>query len=169
MKKTGAQIVWECLVRQGVTDIFGYPGGAILPTYDAMLDYPIRHILVRHEQGATHMADGYARASGKVGVAIATSGPGATNMVTGIATAMMDSSPIVCITGQVGSKLVGSDAFQESDVTGVTLPITKHNYLVTRADDIAPTFREAFDIAASGRPGPVHIDITKDADRKSVV
>ena len=154
MKRTGAQIVWECLVRQGVTDIFGYPGGAILPTYDAMLDYPIRHVLVRHEQGATHMADGYARASGKVGVAIATSGPGATNMVTGIATAMMDSSPIVCITGQVGSKLVGSDAFQESDVTGVTLPITKHNYLVTRADDIAPTFREAFEIAASGRPVP---------------
>ncbi len=167
MKRTGAQIVWECLVRQGVTDIFGYPGGAILPTYDAMLDYPIRHVLVRHEQGATHMADGYARASGKVGVAIATSGPGATNMVTGIATAMMDSSPIVCITGQVGSKLVGSDAFQESDVTGVTLPITKHNYLVTRADDIAPTFREAFEIASSGRPGPVHIDITKDAQQSS--
>ena len=167
MKRTGAQIVWECLVKQGVTDIFGYPGGAILPTYDAMLDYPVRHILVRHEQGATHMADGYARASGKVGVALATSGPGATNMVTGIATAMMDSSPIVCITGQVGSKLVGSDAFQESDVTGVTLPITKHNYLVTRAEDIAPAFREAFDIAASGRPGPVHIDITKDAQQSS--
>ena len=118
---------------KGVTDVFGYPGGAILPAYDAMLDYPIRHVLVRHEQGATHMADGYARASGKVGVAIATSGPGATNMVTGIATAMMDSSPIVCITGQVGSKLIGSDAFQETDITGVTLPITKHNYLVTRA------------------------------------
>ena len=155
MKRTGAQIVWECLVKQGVTDIFGYPGGAILPTYDAMLDYPVRHILVRHEQGATHMADGYARASGKVGVALATSGPGATNMVTGIATAMMDSSPIVCITGQVGSKLVGSDAFQESDVTGVTLPITKHNYLVTRAADIAPAIREAFAVAASGSPGPV--------------
>src|SRR5215210_5851210 len=146
MKLTGAQILWECLVREGVTDIFGYPGGAILPAYDAMLDYPIRHVLVRHEQGATHMADGYARASGRVGVAIATSGPGATNMVTGIATAMMDSSPIVCITGQVGSKLVGSDAFQESDVTGVTLPITKHNYLVTRAEDVAPAFREAFEI-----------------------
>ena len=167
MKRTGAQIVWECLVRQGVTDVFGYPGGAILPTYDAMLDYPIRHVLVRHEQGATHMADGYARASGRVGVAIATSGPGATNMVTGIATAMLDSSPIVCITGQVGSKLIGSDAFQESDVTGVTLPITKHNYLVTRAEEIAPTFREAFEIAASGRPGPVHIDITKDAQQSS--
>ena len=137
MKRTGAQILWECLVREGVTDIFGYPGGAILPAYDAMLDYPIRHVLVRHEQGATHMADGYARASGKVGVAIATSGPGATNMVTGIATAMMDSSPIVCITGQVGSKLIGSDAFQETDITGITLPITKHNYLVTRAQDVA--------------------------------
>ncbi len=165
MKKTGAQLVWECLVREGVDTIFGYPGGAILPTYDAMLDYPIHHVLVRHEQGATHMADGYARASGRVGVAIATSGPGATNMVTGIATAMMDSSPIVCITGQVGSKLIGSDAFQETDVTGVTLPITKHNYLVTRAEDIARTFREAFYIAASGRPGPVLIDITKDAQQ----
>ena len=149
MPLTGAQILWDSLVRQGVTDVFGYPGGAILPAYDAMRGYPVRHILVRHEQGATHMADGYARASGRVGVAIATSGPGATNMVTGIATAMMDSSPIVCITGQVGSKLIGSDAFQESDVTGVTLPITKHNYLVTRAEDIAPAFREAFEIASS--------------------
>jgi acetolactate synthase-1/2/3 large subunit len=165
MKRTGAQIIWECLVKQGVDTVFGYPGGAILPAYDAMLDYPIHHVLVRHEQGATHMADGYARASGKVGVAIATSGPGATNMVTGIATAMMDSSPIVCITGQVGSKLIGYDAFQETDVTGVTLPITKHNYLVTTADDIARTFREAFYIAASGRPGPVLIDITKDAQQ----
>ena len=124
-------------------------------------------MLVRHEQGATHMADGYARASGKVGVAIATSGPGATNMVTGIATAMMDSVPIVCITGQVGSKLIGSDAFQETDITGVTLPITKHNYLVTRAQDVAPAVREAFHIAASGRPGPVLIDITKDAQQSS--
>jgi acetolactate synthase-1/2/3 large subunit len=167
MKRTGAQIVWECLVREGVKTIFGYPGGAILPTYDAMLDYPIHHVLVRHEQGATHMADGYARASGKVGAAIATSGPGATNMVTGIATAMMDSSPIVCITGQVGSKAIGSDAFQETDVTGVTLPITKHNYLVTRAEDIARTIREAFYIAASGRPGPVLVDITKDAQQSS--
>ncbi len=129
---TGAQILWDCLVREGVEVVFGYPGGAILPAYDAMLDYPIRHILVRHEQGATHMADGYARATGKVGVAVATSGPGATNMVTGIATAMMDSSPIVCITGQVGSSLIGSDAFQETDITGITLPITKHNFLVTQ-------------------------------------
>jgi len=167
MKRTGAQIVWECLVREGVKHVFGYPGGAILPTYDAMLDYPVHHVLVRHEQGATHMADGYARASGKVGVAMATSGPGATNMVTGIATAMMDSSPIVCITGQVGSKALGSDAFQETDVTGVTLPITKHNYLVTRADDVAHALREAFYIAASGRPGPVLVDITKDAQQSS--
>jgi acetolactate synthase-1/2/3 large subunit len=167
MKLTGAQILWEALVREGITDIFGYPGGAILPAYDAMLAYPIRHILVRHEQGATHMADGYARASGKVGVAIATSGPGATNMVTGIATAMMDSSPIVCITGQVGSKLIGSDAFQETDITGITLPITKHNYLVTRAEDVAPSVFEAFAVARSGRPGPVLIDITKDAQQSS--
>ena len=163
--RTGAQIMWECLVREGVTDIFGYPGGAILPAYDAMLEFPIRHILVRHEQGATHMADGYARASGRVGVAIATSGPGATNMVTGIATAMMDSSPIVCITGQVGSKLIGSDAFQETDITGITLPITKHNYLVTSAADVAPAIREAFAVAKSGRPGPVLVDITKDAQQ----
>ena len=167
MKLTGAQILWECLVREGVTDIFGYPGGAILPAYDAMLDYPIRHVLVRHEQGATHMADGFARASGGVGVAIATSGPGATNMVTGIATAMLDSSPIVCITGQVGSRLIGSDAFQEVDITGITLPVTKHNYLVTRAEDVARAVREAFVIAKSGRPGPVLIDITKDAQQSS--
>ena len=130
-KRTGAQILWESLVREGVDVVFGYPGGAIMPAYDALLDYPIRHVLVRHEQGAAHMADGYARATGQVGVAIATSGPGATNLVTGIATAMMDSSPIVCITGQVGSKLIGRDAFQETDITGITLPITKHNYLVT--------------------------------------
>jgi acetolactate synthase I/II/III large subunit len=167
MKLTGAQILWEALVREGVSDVFGYPGGAILPAYDAMLGYPIRHVLVRHEQGATHMADGYARASGKVGVAIATSGPGATNMVTGIATAMMDSSPIVCITGQVGSKLIGSDAFQETDITGITLPITKHNYLVTSVEDVAPAVREAFAVARSGRPGPVLVDITKDAQQAS--
>jgi acetolactate synthase-1/2/3 large subunit len=169
MKRTGAQILWECLVREGVTDVFGYPGGAILPAYDAMLDFPIRHVLVRHEQGAAHMADGYARASGRVGVALATSGPGATNMVTGIATAMMDSSPIVCITGQVGSRLLGSDAFQEADITGVTLPITKHNYLVRRPEEIAPAVREAFAVARAGRPGPVLIDITKDAQQGSCV
>jgi len=163
MLRKGAQIVWEVLSREGVDVVFGYPGGAILPTYDAMLDYPIHHVLTRHEQGAAHMADGYARASGRVGVAIATSGPGATNLTTGIATAMMDSSPIVCITGQVNGAAIGSDAFQETDVTGVSLPITKHNYLVTRAEDVAPALREAFYIARSGRPGPVLVDITKDA------
>ena len=135
MKRTGAQIIWECLVHEGVKMVFGYPGGANMPIYDAMLDYPIHHVLVRHEQGAAHMADGYARASGQVGVAMATSGPGATNLVTGIATAMMDSSPIVFITGQVASKLIGYDAFQETDVTGITLPITKHNYLVTDVNE----------------------------------
>jgi acetolactate synthase I/II/III large subunit len=166
--RTGAQIIWEELVHQRVDVVFGYPGGAIMPAYDALLDYPIRHVLVRHEQGAAHMADGYARSSGRVGVAIATSGPGATNLVTGIATAMLDSSPIVCITGQVPSGVLGSDAFQETDITGVTLPITKHNYLVTRAEDIAPTLREAFYVARSGRPGPVLVDITKDAQQKAI-
>jgi acetolactate synthase-1/2/3 large subunit len=148
-----------------VETVFGYPGGAILPTYDAMLDYPVRHVLVRHEQGAAHMADGFARASGRVGVAIATSGPGATNLTTGIATAMLDSSPTVFITGQVSSKVLGTDAFQEVDVTGITLPITKHNSLVTEARHIARTMREAFVIARSGRPGPVLVDITKDAQQ----
>lgn len=160
--RTGAQIIWECLVREGVPVVFGYPGGAILPAYDAMLDYPIRHVLTRHEQGATHAADGYARATGQVGVAMATSGPGATNMVTGIATAMLDSSPIVCITGQVSTTVLGTDAFQEVDITGVTLPITKHNYLVTRVEDLARTLREAFHIARTGRPGPVLVDVPKD-------
>jgi acetolactate synthase-1/2/3 large subunit len=167
MIKTGAQILWECLEQQGVTTVFGYPGGAILPAYDALKHSNIHHVLVRHEQGATHMADGYARASGRVGVAVATSGPGATNMVTGIATAMLDSSPIVCITGQVGSKLIGSDAFQETDITGVTLPITKHNYLVTHASEVAQTISEAFYVASSGRPGPVLVDITKDAQQST--
>jgi len=167
LTRSGAQIIWEVLTREGVDVVFGYPGGAIMPAYDAMLQYPVHHVLVRHEQGAAHMADGYARASGKVGVAIATSGPGATNLVTGIATAMLDSVPIVCITGQVPSALLGSDAFQETDITGVTLPITKHNYLVTRACDIAPTLREAFFVARSGRPGPVLVDITKDAQQAS--
>ena len=164
-RRTGAQLIWETLLEEGVHTVFGYPGGAILPAYDAMLDYSIRHILVRHEQGATHMADGYSRASGEVGVAVATSGPGATNMVTGIATAMLDSSPILCITGQVGSALIGTDAFQETDVTGVTLPITKHNYLVTDVDDVAPAIHEALYVARSGRPGPVLVDITKDAQQ----
>jgi len=166
-KKTGAQIIWECLLHEGVKHVFGYPGGAILPAYDALWNYAIHHVLVRHEQGAAHMADGYARAGGGVGVAIATSDPGATNLVTGIATAMLDSSPIVCITGQVGSKLIGSDAFQEVDITGITLPITKHNALVTRAEDVAPALRAAFLIAKSGRPGPVLVDITKDAQQAS--
>ncbi len=163
MKKSGAEILWECLVREGVEVVFGYPGGANMPIYDAMLSYPVHHVLVRHEQGAAHMADGYARASGKVGVAMATSGPGATNLVTGICTAMMDSIPVVFITGQVAAHLIGGDAFQETDVTGITLPITKHNYLVTHADQIAEVAREAFYIARSGRPGPVLIDICKNA------
>jgi len=163
VKKTGAEILCECMLREGVEVAFGYPGGAIMPVHDAMLKYSIHHVLTRHEQGAAHAADGYARTSGKVGVALATSGPGATNLVTGIATAMLDSSPIVCITGQVASHLIGGDAFQEVDVTGITLPITKHNFLVTHVDEIAPVVREAFHIARSGRPGPVLIDICKDA------
>ncbi|WP_394828449.1 biosynthetic-type acetolactate synthase large subunit [Pendulispora albinea] len=168
-RRTGAQILWEALVREGVKVVFGYPGGAIMPAYDALLQYPIHHVLVRHEQGAAHMADGYARASGEVGVAVATSGPGATNLVTGIATAFLDSVPMVCITGQVNSKLIGSDAFQETDITGVTLPITKHNYVVSDVDKIASTIREAFYIARSGRPGPVLVDITKDAQQATTV
>lgn len=163
MLLSGAEIILECLLREGVEVLFGYPGGAILPTYDAMTRYPqIHHVLVRHEQGAAHMADGYARASGRVGVAIATSGPGATNLVTGIATAMMDSSPIVCITGQVPRGAIGTDAFQETDVTGVTLPVTKHNYLVSDINELAYVIREAFHIARTGRPGPVLIDVPKD-------
>jgi acetolactate synthase I/II/III large subunit len=165
---TGAQIIWDALVRQGVEVVFGYPGGAIMPAYDALPGSPIRHVLVRHEQGAAHMADGFARASGRVGVAVATSGPGATNLVTGIANAMMDSIPIVCITGQVPSHLIGSDAFQETDFTGVTLPITKHNFLVTRVQDIMPAIKQAFYIASSGRPGPVVVDITKDAQNQKL-
>jgi len=166
---TGAEIVWATLVGEGVTDVFGYPGGAILPVYDALRKFPIHHTLVRHEQGAAHMADGYARASGKVGVAIATSGPGATNLVTGIATAMLDSIPIVCITGNVSSKVLGTDAFQEVDITGITLPVTKHNFLISRAEDIAPAIRYAFQIAQSARPGPVLIDITKDAQQGTAI
>ena len=165
MEQTGAQIIWECLLKMDVDTVFGYPGGAILPTYDAMTGYPIRHVLVRHEQSAVHMADGYSRASGRTGVVVATSGPGATNLVTGLATAMLDSIALVAITGQVGSGLLGTDAFQEVDITGITLPVTKHNYLVTRAEDIAPAIREAFAVATSGRPGPVLVDITKDAQQ----
>ncbi|HTB97333.1 MAG TPA: biosynthetic-type acetolactate synthase large subunit [Terracidiphilus sp.] len=166
---TGAEIVWATLVGEGVTDVFGYPGGAILPVYDALRKFPIHHTLVRHEQGAAHMADGYARASGKVGVAVATSGPGATNLVTGIATAMLDSIPVVCITGNVSSKVLGTDAFQEVDITGITLPVTKHNFLVSKTEDIAPALRLAFQIAQSGRPGPVLVDITKDAQQGTAI
>ncbi|MBO9370394.1 MAG: biosynthetic-type acetolactate synthase large subunit [Chloroflexi bacterium] len=162
MKLTGAQILWECLVREGVEVIFGIGGGAVIHLFDALPQYPIRFVLVRHEQAAAHAADGYARATGKVGVCIATSGPGATNLVTGIATAYMDSSPVVAITGQVPTPVIGTDAFQETDITGITLPITKHNYLVTRVEDLPRVVKEAFHIARTGRPGPVLIDIAKD-------
>ncbi len=168
MKKTGAQIFWECLEHEGVDVVFGYPGGATLPIYDALVSSKIHHVLTRHEQGSAHMADGYARASGKVGVALATSGPGATNLITGIANAFMDSVPVVFITGQVNSPFIGYDAFQETDVTGITLPITKHNFLITDVNDIAKTIHEAFFIAKSGRPGPVLIDITKDAQQNQI-
>jgi acetolactate synthase-1/2/3 large subunit len=166
---TGAEIVWATLVGEAVDTVFGYPGGAILPVYDALRKFPIHHVLVRHEQGAAHMADGYARASGKVGVAMATSGPGATNLVTGIATAMLDSIPLVCITGNVSSKVLGTDAFQEVDITGITLPVTKHNFLVNKTEDIAHAIRYAFQIAKSGRPGPVLVDITKDAQQGTAI
>ncbi len=163
MYKKGSEIIWECLAREGVEVVFGYPGGAILPAYDALNLYPqIHHVLVRHEQGAAHMADGYARSTGKVGVAIATSGPGATNLVTGLITAMMDSVPLVCITGQVASTVIGTTAFQEADVVGITKPVTKRNYLVTDVKDLAYTIKEAFHVARSGRPGPVVIDTPKD-------
>ena len=163
MKLTGSQMVCESLIREGVDVIFGLPGGAILPLYQTLPEYPqLRHILVRHEQGAAHAADGYARVTGKAGVAWATSGPGATNLVTGIATAQMDSIPMVVITGQVTRAAIGSDAFQETDTTGITLPITKHNYLVMESKDIPRIIKEAFHIATTGRPGPVLIDIPKD-------
>lgn len=165
MKLTGADIVVECMLEQGVDTIFGYPGGTILNIYDSLYKYSdkIRHILTAHEQGAAHAADGYARSSGKTGVVFATSGPGATNLVTGIATAYMDSIPMVAITCNVATPLLGKDTFQEIDIVGVTMPITKHNFLVKRAEDIAPTIRRAFRIAKSGRPAPVLVDITKDA------
>ena len=163
MKMTGAEALMECLRRESVEVIFGYPGGQLLPIYDVLYDVKdIRHILVRHEQGAAHAADGYARASGKAGVCLATSGPGATNLVTGIATAYMDSVPIVAITGQVPTFAIGRDAFQEADITGITMPITKHNYLVTEAKSIPEVVREAFYIATTGRPGPVLIDFPRD-------
>lgn len=164
MKLKGAQMVWECMIREGVDVVFGYPGGAIIATYDALVDYPqVHHVLTRHECNAAFAADGYARSTGKVGVCMATSGPGATNLVTGLAGSLLDSVPVVAITGQVASNLVGSDAFQETDVTGVTLPVTKHNYLITHVEEIPRVFKEAFYIARSGRPGPVLIDICRDA------
>ena len=166
LKRTriGADVLCEALLRQGVDVIFSYPGGVILPLYDVLGDYPeLRHILVRHEQGGAHAADGYARVTGRVGVCMGTSGPGATNLVTGIGTALLDSVPMVAITGNVPSALIGKDAFQEIDINGITLPMTKHNYLVRDADDLPRVVAEAFHIARSGRPGPVHIDITKDA------
>ena len=172
MKKilTGAEIIWECVLREKTDVVFGYPGGAILPAYDALTKYKdkIHHVLVRHEQGATHMADGYARASGKVGVAMATSGPGATNMVTGLATAKLDSIPIVCITGQVPRPAIGTDAFQEVDIYGTVFPVTKYSYLVMDINDLASTIKEAFVVARSGRPGPVLIDIPKDIQNMKI-
>ena len=162
--RIGADALMEALIRQGADTLFSYPGGVILPIYDILGDYPeIRHILVRHEQGGGHAADGYARASGKVGVCMGTSGPGATNLVTAIATAQLDSVPMVAITGNVPNALIGKDAFQEIDITGITLPMTKHNYLVRNADDIPRVIAEAFYLAKTGRPGPVHVDVTKDA------
>ncbi|WNY26095.1 acetolactate synthase large subunit [Methanolapillus millepedarum] len=162
-RMNGARAFIESLKKEGVDTIFGYPGGVLLHIYDEIYSCDLRHILVRHEQAAAHAADGYARATGRVGVCLATSGPGATNLVTGIANAHMDSIPMVAFTGQVGSSLIGNDAFQEANITGITLPITKHNYLVQKADDIPKTIKEAFYIASTGRPGPVLIDITKDA------
>ncbi|UCG11203.1 MAG: acetolactate synthase large subunit, partial [Deltaproteobacteria bacterium] len=162
MKLSGAQILFECLKAEGVDTIFGLPGGAVIDIYDEMPKHNIRHILVRHEQGATHMADGYARATGRVGVCLVTSGPGATNTVTGIATAYMDSIPIVVFTGQVPTPLIGNDAFQEADIVGISRPCTKHNYLVKDVRDLGRIVREAFFLARSGRPGPVLVDLPKD-------
>src|SRR5438477_6577842 len=164
---TGAQVMCEALLREGVEVLFGIPGGAIMPFYHALAGYGdrLRHVLCRHEQGAGHAAEGYARSTGRVGVCVATSGPGATNLVTPLADAWMDSTPLVAITGQVSSLVLGKDAFQETDITGITMPITKHNYLVTHEDDLPYVFREAFFLAASGRPGPVLIDVTKDAQQ----
>jgi acetolactate synthase-1/2/3 large subunit len=168
MKLSGAHIVWESLVREGVDTVFGICGGAVIYLYHALPDYPIHHVLMRHEQAAAHAADGYARATGKVGVCMATSGPGATNLVTGLATAYMDSSPVVAITGQVATPFIGKDAFQEVDITGITLPITKHNYLVTEVEALPMVIKEAFHIARTGRPGPVLIDIAKDVQAASL-
>ncbi|HPJ97151.1 MAG TPA: thiamine pyrophosphate-binding protein, partial [Syntrophales bacterium] len=161
MKLKGTQILFEILKQEKVDTLFGYPGGAVLDIYDELYKTDIRHVLVRHEQGAVHAADGYARASGKVGVCLVTSGPGATNTVTGVATANMDSIPLVVFTGQVATHLIGNDAFQECDITGITRPCTKHNFLVRNIDDLTETIRKAFWIARSGRPGPVLVDLPK--------
>jgi acetolactate synthase-1/2/3 large subunit len=168
MKLTGAQVLWESLVREGVDIVFGISGGAVIHLYHALPDYPIHHVLMRHEQGGAHAADGYARATGRVGVCVATSGPGATNLVTGLATAYMDSSPVVAITGQVATSVLGTDAFQEVDITAITLPVTKHNYLVTDVEELPTVIKEAFYIARTGRPGPVLIDIAKDVQAAEV-
>jgi acetolactate synthase-1/2/3 large subunit len=169
--KTGGQIIWESLIHEGVDVVFGLPGGAILPTYDDLYkyDYPVHHVLVTHEQGAAHMADGYARATGRVGVCIATSGPGATNLITGLATAYMDSTPVVAITGQVPTSLLGRDGFQEADIRAISMPVTKHNYLITRIEDLPAALKEAFYIARTGRPGPVLVDICKDVQQDSMM
>src|SRR5271165_7206779 len=166
---SGAQILLECLVRENVDCIFGYPGGVTLPLYDAFYDHPIRHVLVRHEQNAAFMAEGYARSTGKVSVCIATSGPGATNFVTCLADAKMDSVPIIAITGQVGTHVIGTDAFQETPIVEVVRPITKHHYLVQRTEDLPRVMKEAFHIATTGRPGPVIVDIPKDIQNRVIV
>ena len=164
LKLSGSDIIVRTLIEQGVDTVYGYPGGQVINIYDSLYKYrsELKHVLTAHEQGASHAADGYARATGKVGVCIATSGPGATNLVTGIATAYIDSVPVVAITGNVPNSIIGTDGFQEIDITGITLPITKHNYFVGSIEDLAPTIREAFKLAASGRPGPVLIDVPKD-------
>src|SRR5213076_1003591 len=158
MEMIGARILCECLVREGVKTIFGLPGGVTIPLYDVLPEFPIRHVLVRHEQNAAHAADGYARGGNTVGVCLATSGPGATNLVTGLASAYMDGSPVLAITGQVGRPMLGRDAFQETDVVGVTMPVTKHNVLVRDIEDLADDLREAMAVAIEGRPGPVLVD-----------
>ena len=168
MKMKGSRALLEALKREGVKTIFGYPGGAVIPIYDMLYQFPdIEHILVRHEQGAGHMAEGFALATGQVGVCLATSGPGATNLVTALADAMMDSVPIVALTGQVRSHLIGTDAFQEADITGITMPITKHNWLVKDAQQLPDIIAEAFHVARSGRPGPVLVDIPREIGRAS--